>query len=334
MKLSAHTSNDNKYGGEQMTNEAPKVAVITGPTATGKTALGVLLAKELNGEIVSADSMQVYRRMDIGTAKVTSEEMQGIPHHMIDIAEPSEAYSVARYVKEADACVQDILNRGKLPIIVGGTGLYIDSLVAGRDFCDISSDRAFRLELDSRYDSLGGEKLLDELRAIDPQRAKKLFPSDKNRILRALEVYHTTGRTITEHDEETQRLPKRYNAAVIALSFENRADLYARIDARVELMVQAGLFDEVRSILESGVPEKCTSMQAIGYKEAALALREEISEDEAIEIIKQESRRYAKRQLTWLRRKETIGWILWNTVPDFEFARQFSTNFLLFNGLK
>lgn len=317
-----------------MTNVSPKVAVITGPTATGKTALGVLLAKELNGEIVSADSMQVYRSMNIGTAKVTSEEMQGVSHHMIDVAEPSDSYSVARYVKEADACVQDILNRGKLPIIVGGTGLYIDSLVAGRDFGDISSDRSIRLELDSKYDSIGGEKMLDELRAVDPERAKKLFPSDKNRILRALEVYHTTGRTITEHDEETQKLPKRYDAAVIALSFENRADLYARIDARVELMVQAGLFEEVRSILESGVPEKCTSMQAIGYKEVAMTLRGEISEGEATEIIKQESRRYAKRQLTWLRRKENIGWILWKTIPDFEFARQFSTNFLHFNGLK
>ena len=317
-----------------MTNDAPKVAVITGPTATGKTALGVLLAKELNGEIVSADSMQVYRHMDIGTAKVTSQEMQGVSHHMIDVAEPSDSYSVARYVKEADACVQDILSRGKLPIIVGGTGLYIDSLVAGRDFGDISSNKAIRYELDSKYDTLGGEKMLDELRAVDPERAKKLFPSDKNRILRALEVYYTTGHTITEHDKETQKLPKRYDASVIALSFENRADLYTRIDARVELMVQAGLFDEVRSILKSGVPQKCTAMQAIGYKEAAMALRGEISEGEAIEIIKQESRRYAKRQLTWLRRKENIGWILWKTAPDFEYARQFSTKYLLLGGLK
>ena len=310
-----------------MINKAPKVAVITGPTATGKTALGVMLAKELNGEIVSADSMQVYRRMDIGTAKVKPKEMQGVPHHMIDVAEPSESYSVARYVKEADACVQDILSRGKLPIIVGGTGLYIDSLVAGRDFDDYSSDKALRLELGTKYDALGGEKMLKELSIFDPERAKKLFPSDKNRILRALEVYYVTGRTITEHDEETQKVPKRYDASVIALSFENRADLYERIDARAELMAQSGLFAEVRSILESGVPEKCTAMQAIGYKEAAMAIRGEISEDEAVEIIKRESRRYAKRQLTWLRRKENIGWILWKTIPDFEFGRQFSTKF-------
>ena len=310
-----------------MTNKAPKVAVITGPTATGKTALGVMLAKELNGEIVSADSMQVYRRMDIGTAKVSPEEMQGIPHHMIDVAEPFESYNVARYVKEADACVQDILSRGKLPIIVGGTGLYIDSLVAGRDFDDFSSDKTLRLELDARYEAVGGNKMLEELSSFDPARAKKLFPSDKNRILRALEVYYVTGRTITEHDEETQKVPKRYDAAVIALSFENREDLYKRIDTRVDLMAQAGLFDEVRAILESGVPEKCTAMQAIGYKEAAMAIHGEISEDEAIEIIKRESRRYAKRQLTWLRRKEGIGWLLWKTAPDFELGRRFSTKF-------
>lgn len=313
---------------------AQKIAVITGPTATGKTALGVALAKELDGEIVSADSMQVYRRMDIGTAKVTLEEMQGVPHHMLDVAEPHENYSVARYVGQADICVQDILKRGKLPIIVGGTGLYIDSLIAGRDFGEASSDEALRLELSTRYDSVGGEKMLEELGAFDPERAKKLYPSDKNRIVRALEVYYTSGKTITQHDDETRKLPPRYDAAEIALSFEDRADLYARIDKRAELMADSGLFDEVRALLKSGVPEKCTAMQAIGYKEAAMALRGEISENEALEIIKRESRRYAKRQLTWLRRKENIGWILWKTAPDFDFGRQFSTNYLLSHGLK
>lgn len=313
---------------------AQKIAVITGPTATGKTALGVALAKELDGEIVSADSMQVYRRMDIGTAKATLEEMQGVPHHMLDVAEPYENYSVARYVGQADICVQDILNRGKLPIIVGGTGLYIDSLIAGRAFGEDSSDEALRLELSARYDSVGGEKMLEELGAFDPERAKKLYPSDKNRIVRALEVYYTSGKTITQHDDETRKLPPRYDAAEIALSFEDRADLYARIDKRAELMADSGLFDEVRALLKSGVPEKCTAMQAIGYKEAAMALRGEISENEALEIIKRESRRYAKRQLTWLRRKENIGWILWKIAPDFDFGRQFSTNYLLSHGLK
>lgn len=313
---------------------APKIAVITGPTATGKTALSVLLAKELGGEIVSADSMQVYRHMDIGTAKVTQEEMQGVAHHMIDVAEPNESFSVARYVKEADACVQGILQRGLLPIIVGGTGLYIDSLVAGRDFDENSSDTAMRCELESKYTLLGGERLLSELALVDPERASKLYPSDKNRILRALEVFYTTGRTISEHDEETRKLPKRYDAAVIALSFKSRSVLYERIDKRAEVMAEAGLFDEVRSIIASGVPEKCTAMQAIGYKEALQAIRGEITEDEAIEIIKRESRRYAKRQLTWLRRKEDIGWILWDEAPDFNFGRQSSTKFFHSHGLE
>ncbi len=314
--------------------ETPKIAVITGPTATGKTVLGVMLAKELGGEIVSADSMQVYRRMDIGTAKVTAEEMQGIPHHMIDVAEPYENYSVARYVREADACVQDILRRGKLPIIVGGTGLYIDSLVAGRGFDENASDGALRSALEEKYALFGGSQLLEQLRAVDPERAAVLHPSDKKRILRALEVFYTTGRTITEHDEESRKIPPRYDAAVIALSFKNRADLYERIDRRAENMIKAGLFNEVRSILSSGVPEKCTAMQAIGYKEAARAIHGEITEADAIELIKRESRRYAKRQLTWLRRRDDIRWILWDSVPNFNFARQFSTQFLNNRGLK
>ena len=317
-----------------MINSAPKIAVITGPTATGKTALGVCLAKELNGEIVSADSMQVYKHMDIGTAKVTCEEMQGIPHHMIDVAEPYENYSVARYAKEADVCVQDILKRGKIPIIVGGTGLYIDSLVAGREFDENASDENLRSRLEEKYNTIGGTKLLEELSVVDPERAERLHPSDKKRIIRALEVYYTTGRTITEHDEETKKSPPRYNAATIALSFIDRTDLYDRIDKRVDTMAQTGLFDEVRHLLQSGVSDKCTAMQAIGYKETALAIRGEISESEAIDLIKQESRRYAKRQLTWLRRNKNIQWIFWNSKPDFEYGRQISTEFWSHYGLE
>lgn len=308
---------------------APKILVITGPTATGKTALGVALAKELDGEIVSADSMQIYRRMDIGTAKVTAEEAQGVPHHMIDVAEPDESWSVAKYVEMADRCVQDILSRGKLPIIVGGTGLYIDSLVAGREFADNGDDGVLRESLSEEYDRIGGEAMLRRLSECDPERAEKLAAQDKKRIVRALEVFELTGVPISKYDEMTRAKPDKYNAVKIALSFENRDDLYSHIDARVDKMVELGLFAEVRSLLDSGVSEKCTAMQGIGYKESARALRGEITEAEAADAIKRESRRYAKRQLTWLRRDKSTEWILWKTKPDFEIARQHSTSFFL-----
>lgn len=312
----------------------PKIAVITGPTASGKTALGVALAEALSGEVVSADSMQIYRRMNIGTAKPTPEEMHGVPHHMIDVAEPEENYSVARYVGEASACVDDILARGKLPIVVGGTGLYIDSLCAGRTFADGTSDSALRQELNERYDEIGGEGLLGELRKVDPERALKLHAADKKRIVRAMEVYILTGKTITQHDAETRLLPPRYDASRIALDFENRADLYARIDQRVDAMVEAGLFDEVRALLAEGVPADCTAMQAIGYKEAADAVRGEISEAEAAGRIRQESRRYAKRQLTWLRRDPSLFWVRFEKAPDMELARRLSTGFLARCGIE
>lgn len=312
----------------------PKIAVITGPTATGKTALGVQLALELGGEIVSADSMQLYRGMDIGTAKATAEEMRGVPHHMLDVADPRESWSVSLYVQAADLCVRDILSRGRLPIVVGGTGLYIDSLISGRDFAGGEPDEALRNELNEKFDRVGSQAMLEQLRLADPQRAERLHPADKKRIVRALEVYISTGRTITDHDRESQSLPPRYDAAVIALSFRDRGMLYRRIDTRVDDMAERGLFDEVEALLRSGVPENATSMQAIGYKEAVRALKGEITRDEALELIKRESRRYAKRQLTWLRRKEQIKWILWEDSPDFDFARRCSTEYFAAHGLK
>ena len=311
----------------------PKVVVITGPTATGKTKLAVALAKEFDGEIVSADSMQLYRRMDIGTAKVTPEEAEGIVHHMIDIAEPNESYSVSRYVEDAAKCVDDILSRGRLPIIAGGTNLYIDSLISGRDFADNEYDNALRQELDREYDAHGGEKMLETLRGFDPERAAKLHPADRRRIIRAIEVYRLTGKTITQHDLETRQRPPRYDAAIIALDFEDRAMLYERIDRRVDLMVEQGLFAEVESLIKSGLSDECTAMQAIGYKEPAAFLRGEITKDEAIELIKRESRRYAKRQLTWLRRNEDIFWIRWSASPDFQKARRLSTDYLHSRGI-
>ena len=286
----------------------PKIVVVTGPTATGKTRLAVALAKDFDGEIVSADSMQVYRRMDIGTAKVTPAEAQGVPHRMIDVAEPYESYSVARYVREASACVDDILARGKLPILAGGTNLYIDSLVSGRDFAENEGDNALRERLGAEYDESGGEAMLERLRGFDPERAAKLHPADKRRIVRAIEIYTLTGETITRHDEETKKRPKRYDAVKIALTFADRAVLYDRINTRVDKMVAAGLFDEVKGLLDRGLSPESTAMQAIGYKEPAAYFRGEMSKDEATELIKLSSRRYAKRQLTWLRRDETVRW--------------------------
>lgn len=287
---------------------AEKILVVTGPTATGKTALSVELAKKLGGEIVSADSMQIYRGMDIGTAKVTKAEMQNIPHHMIDIADPSEDYSVSRYVEEADAAVRGILSRGRLPIVAGGTNLYIDSLIAGLDFAEKAEDAALRESLNKQYDDIGGEAMLEHLRGFDPERAAKLHPADKRRIVRAVEIYILTGETITRHDEETKKRPKRYDAVKIALTFADRAVLYDRINARVDKMVSDGLFDEVKGLLDSGLSPESTAMQAIGYKEPAAYFRGEMSKDAAIELIKLSSRRYAKRQLTWLRRDDSIHW--------------------------
>ena len=312
----------------------PKLVVITGPTASGKTALGVALARRLGGEVVSADSMQIYRGMDIGTAKPTPEEMQGVPHHMIDIADPAENYSVSRYAAEASVCVDDILARGKLPIVVGGTGLYIDSLIAGRTFADGTADTALRQELSERYDEIGGEGLLGELRKVDPERAAKLHPADKKRIVRAMEVYILTGRTITQHDAETRAVPPRYDAAKIALDFAVRQDLYDRIDRRVDIMVQQGLFDEVRALLAAGVPADCTAMQAIGYKEAVAAVRGEAAPQDAVAAIQLASRRYAKRQLTWLRRDQDLFWLRHEKTPDMDRACRLSTQFLSARGIE
>ena len=302
--------------------------VITGPTATGKTALGVSAALDFGGEVVSADSMQLYRRMDIGTAKPSTAEMCGIPHHMIDVADPNEPYSVSRYVREASACVDDIISRGKLPIIVGGTGLYIESLVSGRDFADSSGNLSLRETLGDEYDAYGGETMLEKLRSFDPVRAEKLPPGDKRRVIRAIEVYMLTGKTITQHDLETRARPPRYKSAKFALTFMNRDDLYSRIDSRVDSMLKDGLLREVEALLDSGIAADSTAMQAIGYKELVSHLRRGESLEDAVSSIKQESRRYAKRQLTWLRRDEKINWIEWDKSPDIDSARQILTSYL------
>ncbi len=310
-----------------------KIVVVAGPTATGKTRLGIELARRFHGEIVSADSMQIYRRMDIGTAKASPAERAEAVHHMLDMADPSEDYSVARYVEEASAVCDGLLARGTLPILVGGTGLYIDSLISGRSFAERTGDTALREQLGAQYDCVGGEAMLARLRGFDPERAEKLHPADKRRIVRAIEIYELTGETITEHDRRTQAIPPRYDAAKIVLSYRERAALYARIDERVDEMARAGLFQEVGALLSSGLSPGCTAMQAIGYKEAARSVRGEISEEEAVAEIKQNSRRYAKRQLTWFSRYEDALRISWDAVPDFQLAVRLSTEFLHSRGI-
>ena len=242
----------------------PKILVICGPTASGKTALAVELARRHNGEVVSADSMQIYRRMDIGTAKPTPEEMGGVPHHMLDVADPEEDFSVARYVDMAAKCVDDILSRGRLPILAGGTGLYIDSLLSGRTFAPFQPDSPLRGQLEEQLRREGGAAMLSRLAQVDPDSAARLHPNDEKRIIRALEVYQSTGKTITQHNLETRAIPPRYDALTLALAFEQREDMWSRIDRRVDQMMDQGLVDEVQRLLDSGVPAKCTAMQAIG----------------------------------------------------------------------
>ena len=302
-----------------MTGNKPKLIVITGPTATGKTALGALLAKTANGEVVSADSMQIYKYMDIGTAKPTQEEKLGVPHHMIDIIAPDEDYSVARYISDAARCVDGILHQNKLPVIVGGTGLYIDSLLSGRVF-SARGDEALRRELEAQYDDIGGEEMLKILRGFDPDSAARLHGNDKKRIVRAIEIYKTSGKTITQHDRDTKALPPRYDALKVALTFSSRAELYAKTDSRVGNMLKKGLEGEVRRLFEMGVAPGVTAMQAIGYKEMAGAILGSLSLEEAAEKIKMETRRYAKRQLTWLRRDADLRWRVWEKEPDIEGA--------------
>ena len=283
------------------------IICVVGPTASGKTGLSIELAKEYDAEILSCDSMQIYRHMDIGTAKPTGEEMQGIPHHMIDVVEPTERFSVSRYVELADPILQDILRRGKRCIIVGGTGLYVDSLIAGRTFAPYP-ETGKRQELEAMAEEKGMEHMRELLRTFDPESAEHL--QDLRRIIRACEVYLETGKTITQHNKETAALPPKYHPIWLGLDFTDRAELYARIDRRVDIMFREGLVEEIQGLLEKGLSPTATGLQAIGYKEPLAALRGEMTMETAAEKIKLESRRYAKRQLTWFRRNQDIRWIM------------------------
>ena len=286
-----------------------KIICIAGPTASGKTALAVALAKELDAEVVSCDSMQIYRGMDIGTAKPTKEEMQNIPHHMLDVAAPGEDFSVSRYCEMATPIVGDILSRGKPVIVAGGTGLYMDALIRGNSFAPCPST-GMREKLEKQADEEGMQAMLDLLTSIDPQAAAKLHLADRKRILRALEVYYETGDTITAHNLKTQAIPPKYQAIWFGLEDQERSALYKRIDQRVLEMMDLGLLDEIKRLLSQGISEKSTAMQAIGYKEFLDALAGRCSIEEAIAQVQQSSRHYAKRQLTWFRRNSAIHWLI------------------------
>ena len=285
-----------------------RIICIVGPTASGKTTLSMALAKKLDGEVLSCDSMQIYRGMDIGTAKPTKEEIGDIPHYMTDIVEPGEDFSVGRYVEMADAIVQDILSRGKTVIIEGGTGLYVDSLILGRSFAPYPKT-GHREALEKLAEEYGIEAVIELLEGFDPESAKNLHPSDKKRIIRAAEVYLETGKSITQHNLESLSMPPKYSPIWIGLDYEKREDLYDRINRRVSMMFDAGLLDEVRALLDRGIPDTATSMQALGYKEPIAALRGDYSMDEAMSRIRQRTRNFAKRQLTWFRRNQAIEWI-------------------------
>lgn len=285
------------------------IICIAGPTASGKTALAVEIAKLVNGEVVNCDSMQIYKYMNIGTAKPSSEEQQGIVHHMIDVAEPDEDFSVSRYCEMATPIVEDILARGKTAVIAGGTGLYMDSLIRGNAFAPFPST-GMRQKLEAQADRVGMEFMLDQLRIIDPDAAARLHLSDRKRIIRALEVYYETGETITAHNLKTQAIPPRFRPVWLGLDFADRKDLYRRIDLRVGLMLEQGLLQEIRELLDRGIPEKCTAMQAIGYKEFLDAMEGRCTIDEAADLVRQSSRHYAKRQLTWFRRNKDIHWLI------------------------
>ena len=270
--------------------------------------MSVEVAKVLGAEIVNADSMQIYKYMDIGTAKPTVEERQGVPHHLIDIVNPDEQFSVARYCQCAKQAIDSIHAKGKPAVMVGGTGLYVDSLVNNIQFSEIEPDEQYRTKMDLLADEKGNGHIYNMLMEIDPGSAKKISVSDRKRIIRALEVYYLTGKTITWHNEQSKSVPSPYNTTMFAIDVE-REVLYDKINRRVDIMMDMGLLEEVKSIIDMGIGKDTTAMQAIGYKEIVQYLDGEITLEEAVDKIKQGSRRYAKRQLTWYRRNEKVNWV-------------------------
>ena len=285
-----------------------KVIVIVGPTASGKTGLSIELAKRYNGEIVSADSMQIYKDMNIATAKPTIEEMCGIKHHLIDFLNPGETYSVGQYVLDAENAISDILSRDKMPIVCGGTGLYVDSLINGINFTEDSSDDKIRNELYQLAETKGIDYLLNVLKEFDPDSYENLSQQrNLRRIIRAIEFYKVTGKTITQQNIESQNTSSKFDYLIIGLNADDRQFIYDRINRRVDLMIESGLIEETKSVLQMNLSD--TSIKAIGYKELIPYINNQSSLDDCIEKLKMETRRYAKRQLTWFRRNKMINWI-------------------------
>jgi len=292
---------------QQEVQNKPNIAIIVGPTAVGKTDVSIGAAKALEGEIISADSAQVYKYMDIGTAKISTNEMQGIKHYMIDEVTPDQSFSVAQFRDRADQYIREITGRGKLPIIAGGTGLYINALLNNLEFTKSVGDEDFRQRMQEIADNKGNEYLHEMLKDIDFEAYQRLHANDVRRVIRALEVYEFTGKTISHFQEESKKLPPRYHYAFVGLTMD-RQKLYDRINKRVEVMLEKGLIQEVKGLLEMGYSRDLVSMQALGYKEIIQYLEGEISLDEAVFILQRDSRHYAKRQLTWFRRDERIEW--------------------------
>ena len=284
-----------------------KVIVICGPTASGKTALSIELAKQINGEIVSCDSMQIYKDMDIGTAKPTTEEMQGIKHYLIGYVSPEERYSVADYKIDAKKAIKEIIEKGKMPIVVGGTGLYLDSLIYEIEYQDIKLDEEYRKKLEKEVEEKGLKELYEKAKQIDEKAIEKISPNDKKRILRILEIYHATGKTKTEQEIESRKKEVEYDYKVYALNWD-RQKLYDRINKRVDIMIEQGLIEEVKQILDK-YDTFPTAMQGLGYKEVVEYLEGKLTKEEMIEKIKMETRRYAKRQLTWFRKNKQTIWL-------------------------
>ncbi len=287
--------------------EKKPLLVLTGPTAVGKTAASIRLAREVQGEIISADSMQVYRYMDVGTAKITPEEMGGIPHHLVDEITPDTPFHVYEFQKMARAAMEGIYERGHIPVVVGGTGFYIQALLYDVDFCEEEGDHSYRQELEQLADKRGGEYLHGLLSRVDHKAAESIHPNNKKRVIRALEYFHETGTPISRHNQEQRQKesPYRFLYAVVTM---DRQRLYERIDRRVDQMVEKGLFEEMSRLIEMGYSKELTSMQAIGYKELFPYFEGRISREEAVEQIKRDTRHFAKRQLTWFRREREVTW--------------------------